>query len=36
MESVPTKIPGRATFSFATPTYLEVSISILKPETLIS
>ena len=29
MESVPTKIPRRATLSFATPTYLEVSISIL-------
>ena len=29
MESVPTKIPGRATLSFATLTYLEVSISIL-------
>ena len=27
MESVPTKIPGRATLSFATPTYLEVSIT---------
>lgn len=27
MESVPTKIPGRATLSFANPTYLEVSIN---------
>ena len=27
MEGVPIKIPGRATLSFATPTYLEVSIA---------
>lgn len=27
MESVPIKIPGRATLSFATPIYLEVSIT---------